>query len=94
MKAGGILRATIARNGTSSATIARHHRHFDARTMTAIDRFFDYYFYIIIGTISISKLKIGTVEKSAWREGLKQQQSINEFLPFVGAIAMPSSFLR
>jgi hypothetical protein len=26
-------------------------------------------------------LAVGTVEKSAWKEGLKQQQAMNEFLP-------------
>jgi hypothetical protein len=32
-------------------------------------------------TIGNEYLAVGTVEKSAWKEGLQQQQAINDFLP-------------
>jgi hypothetical protein len=32
-------------------------------------------------------LAVGTVEKSAWKEGLKQQQAMNEFLPHASDFA-------
>ena len=33
-------------------------------------------------------LAVGTVEKSVWKEGLKQQQSINDFLPYTSDFAI------
>lgn len=38
-------------------------------------------------TIGNDYLAIGTVEKSVWKEGLKQNQTINEFLPHTSDFA-------
>ena len=38
-------------------------------------------------TISNEYLAVGTVEKSAWKEGLKQQQSIDKLLPHTSDFA-------
>jgi hypothetical protein len=38
-------------------------------------------------TIGNDYLAVGTVEKSVWKEGLKQQQAMNEFLPHTSDFA-------
>jgi hypothetical protein len=38
-------------------------------------------------TIGNDYLAVGTVEKSVWKQGLKQQQAMNEFLPHTSDFA-------